>query len=516
MAEKSPKDTSATRPLPPTDRKSVESGLITKGAVAEARRPETSVEESLNFQMDTIGSATLRKGCTMIGTSLGGLILGMHYFVDSLHAGAHTQLIVVSGTTASYLTEDGTGWTQIRTGLTANSKARFSTYLDFVFMVNGTETTMVWNGDTSGSFSAGGNASGAPIGQFIENFRSRMWIGGNPTYPDRLYYSSIPSSITTPVISWNTDPTTGQWIDISPSDGDTMTALQRYKNKMIVFKTNRLYRVFDIGQVDPDPYYSVGTSSAESVVETKTGIFFHHSSGFYQYNVYDVVQEISGPLRKDIMQAIPASSYTSITGWIEADQDHVCWSVGNVTVRGVTYNNLVLRYTISTMVWTHYTYPTQFLSSIRRQPLFADSTAQYTVTGDNAGNVLKMNVGKTDVGSDQSAKNIVYSIIHKWETLDDLLSTRKTVMTANFSHYGGTGSIVSYQTEQQDPDDLGNWTAKLGTPSQLKTTNTGFNSMNIKARKFRFRIFGQSSGDPFIYNGYEIIDALSEFIQFDN
>lgn len=510
---KPPKDTSAIQSLPPVDRKSLESGLITKGAVAEARRPETSAEELLNFHCDTIGAATLRPGQTAIGPSLGSAILGMHYFVDSLHAGSHTQLVVVNGTNASYLS--ASSWVPIRMGLTAGAKARFSTYLDFMFMVNGSDATSVWNGDPAGGFVTSGNASSAPIGSYIENFRSRMWIAGNSTYPDRLYYSSIPSSITLPVITWNTDPTTGQWIDISPSDGDTTTALQRFKNTMLVFKTNRLYRVFDIGQVDPDPYYSVGTSSAESVVETKTGIFFHHSSGFYQYNVYGVVQEISGPLRKDIMQAIPPTSYSSVTGWIEADQDHVCWSVGTVTVRGITYTNLVLRYTISTMVWTHYNYPTQMLSSVRRQPLYTDSISQYAVTGDNAGNVLKVNVGKQDVGADGSAKPIPYSIIHKWETLDGLLSTRKNVMTANFSHYGGTGSTVAYQTEEQDPDDLNNWKQPVGQPSQFRQINTGFNSMNIKARKFRFRIFGESTGDPFVYNGYEIIDAQAEFIQFE-
>lgn len=514
MAEKPPKDTSAAKPLPPIDRKSVESGLITKNAVSESRRPETSVEESLNFHFDTIGSATLRKGTTIIGGQLGAPITGIHYFVDSLHAGARTQLVVASSTNLSYLS--GTTWVPIRMGLTIGSKARFSTYLDYMFMVNGTESTAVWDGNTAGGFTTGGNASGAPTGQYIENFRSRMWIAGNATYPDRLYYSSIPSSVVTPIITWSTDPATGLWIDISPSDGDTITALQRFKNKMIVFKTNRIYRVFDIGQVDPDPYYSVGTSSAESVVETKSGVFFHHSSGFYQYNVYDVVQEISGPLRKDIMQAIPSSSYGSVVGWLEADGDHVCWSVGTVVVNGVTFTNLVLRYTISTMVWTHYTYPTQASTSIRRQPLYTDSTSQYTVVADSSGNVLKMNIGKQDTGSNAQAVAIPYSIIHKWETLDGLLSTRKIVMTANFSHYGGTGTIVAFQTEAQDPDDLGNWEQKVGQPSVLKQINTGFNTMNIKARKFRFRLFGTSTGDPFLYNGYEIIEAINELLQFEN
>ncbi len=506
MADKGQKDTSAIPALPPLVRKSMESGLITKGAVSENRRPETSVEESINFDFDTIGAATLRKGITALGNNLGSAILGMHYFVDTVNSGAYTQLVVASGGGVFYLT--GGSYSTIRTGMTPGSKARFSTYLDFIFMVNGTQSTAVWNGNPASSFSTAGNAQNAPTGTLIENFRGRMWIAGNFTFPDRLYYSSVPTAVGTPVVTWDTNVATGQWIDISPSDGDQITGMQRYKSTMLVFKTNRIYRVFDIGQTDADPQYNVGTSSNESIVETKAGVFFHHASGFYQYNAYGQIQEISRPLQIDIIKQIPTSSYSSVTGWLEPDGDHICWAVGTVVVRGITYTNLVLRYTISTMVWTHRTYPYQFVGSIRRQPLYNDGTTQYALVGDTLGNVFETNTGKTDNGI-----AIPYSLIHRWENIDGLLSTRKTIMTVNFSHYGGAGSEISYQTEAQDPDDLNNWTHPVG---QLQTSNTGFNSVNIKARKMRFRISGQSIGESFSYLGYEMIDVLSEFIQFFN
>ena len=481
----------------------MKSGLITPGAVSEHERPGTSVVESLNFHFDAIGSATLRKGQTALGNALSGNILGLHYHVDTVTPDTYTQTLAVNDTTCYYLSS-GT-WTSKRTGLTSGSKARFCDFLNFVFMVNGTEATAVWDGNPSNSFITTGNASSAPTGKFVENFRSRVWIGGNATYPDRLYYSSIPSSVTTPVVSWNTDVATGQWIDISPSDGDRMTGLQRYRNAMLVFKTNRLYRVFDIGQVDPDPYYAVGTSSQESVLETKAGVFFHHATGIYQYNIYGVVQEVSRPVI-DIIRAVPTSYYASVAGWVEADGDRICWCVGNVTVNGVAYQNLVIRYTISTQVWTHYSYPTPILCAIRRQPLYTDGTTQYPIVGDNSGNVIKMNLGTTDLG-----KPIVYSMTHKWDTIDGLLSTRKNCMVGNFLHYGGAEGQVAYQTEDDDPDNLGDWTKKIG---ELKTINTGFNTMNIKARKLRLRVFGQSTGQPFVYNGYEMLDVTNEFIQF--
>ena len=505
--EKPPKDSSARPPLPPVSRKTMKSGLINQGAVGENERPASSVMESINMHFDAIGTATMRKGSTVLGSGLDASpLLGLHYFNDTVGLPTYSQLVAVTGTTVWYLSS-GT-WTSIRTGLTASQKARFTTYLNMMFMVNGTEATEVWDGNPGGSgFVNTGNASGAPIGSYIENFISRIWIAGNATYPDRLYYSSVPSAASTPVVSWSTDPVTGtQWIDISPSDGDTITGLQRFRQWLIIFKTNHIYRLMGIGQVDPDPYYAVGTSSQESVVETKAGVFFHHSSGIYQFNIYGIVQEVSRPVW-DIIKAIPASFYPSIVGWIEADQDHVCWEVGNVTVNGTAYTNLVIRYTISTQVWTHYQYPKQITMAIRRQPFYYDGTNQYAVAGDASGNVFELNNGLTDY----DGSPISYSLIHGWDMIDMLLSTRKIINTANFSHYHGSMSNVNYQTEEHDPDNLNDWSKRIGS---LREINTGFPSMDIKARKVRFRISGFSSGQPFIYNGYELLDVINEFYQF--
>src|ERR1035437_5460550 len=105
MAEhKQAKDTSAPPPIPPVDRKSIKAGLLNQGAVSENERPKTSVSESINMHFDAIGSATLRKGSTLLGNALTSSILGMHYHVDTVGVGSPgTQLIVVSGTIAYYL-----------------------------------------------------------------------------------------------------------------------------------------------------------------------------------------------------------------------------------------------------------------------------------------------------------------------------------------------------------------------------------------------------------------------------
>ena len=411
----------------------------------------------------------------------------------------NTQQIVVSGTNAYYLS--GSSYSSIRSGLTSGAKARFADFLNSTFMVNGKDATATWNGDITGSFSTSGNAQGAPIGKFVETFSGRVWIAGNPSYPDNLYYSTVPTLATQQSISWSTDPNTGtQYFPVSPNDGECITALKRYKNVLVVFKQNRMYKVYSPASSDSDPCYVVGTYSHESVIETKEGLFFHHSSGFYQYNVYGIVQQISIPIN-DIVFAIPASAFASVAGWVEPDGDHINWSIGTVTYGGVTYQNMVLRYRISTQVWTHRSYPVQFLCSGR----YTDGTTLRTVVGASNGNTYLYNVGTTDDGIP-----ISYSLVHRWENIDGLISTRKNIMTVGFNHYGGAGTNVSYQI-QGDP--VNDWTKRVGK-GQFDQYNTGFNSVNIKGKKIRIGISGQNIGQPIEYHGYEMIGATDELITF--
>lgn len=477
----------------PTARKQIKSGLITYGSVAENVYPDDAVLESLNFNFDTIGKMTLRKGITLLGNSLStGDILGLYNFRDS-GAGSNNQLLMVNGTTVYYLVTNT--WTSKRT-VTTGLKARFSTFIDFVFMVNGTDATAVWDGNPANSFLTTGNAASAPIGKFIENYRARMWIAGNSTYPDRLYYSSVPSAVTTPVITWDTSVTTGQWIDISPSDGENITALHRTKGALLVFKNNHLYRVYSIDQADPDPQFNVGTYSQESVVETKNGVYFHHPTGFYRYD--GNVTEVSRPII-DIVRAITLANYSKISGYVEADGDHVCWSVGNCTVNGVVYTNLVVRYTISTQVWTHYSYPSFFLVGTS----YNNGTNVVTVVGDNSGNVFTTESGLTDNGSE-----IMYSIMHPLDDIDGSHATLKIVNKMFFMHSGMTGANINYQT----PEDLLNdFTKKVG---QMKSSETGFSNLALKGRKIRIKISGSSKGEPVSYEGMQFVEGTTAPINF--
>ena len=483
--------------MPKLDQQSylnLQSGLITAGAISEYRTPLDAVTESLNFKFNTIGSATLREGTTRLGNQLSGDILGLYEFRDD-GDGSNNQIVAVNGTTLYYL--DGTTWTSQLTGLTSGAKARFTTFLDFLWLVNGSDSTKIWNGNPATAFVATGNASGAPTGKFIDNFRARVWIAGSDTYPDRVWFSSLPSAVTTPIVTWDTSVTTGDWIDISPSDGENITGVKRSRRALLVFKNNHIYPIYSVAQTEADPITAVGTYSNESIVEAKNGTYFHHPSGFYRFNIGSEPEEISKPI-VDIIKNISASNYNDVCGWLETGGDDIVWAVGNVTIGGTTYNNLECRYTISTQTWTHYEKPTQALVRSR----YNDGTTLYQLIGDDDGNILKVDTGTTDNGTP-----ISYSLIHRFYQIDGLNSTRKNITKLQFAHKGGTGSNVSWQNEEFIENE---WKPLL----QLGLSDTGTNNANIRGRKCRFRISGTSTGESFSYYGFEVLEGNNELIVF--
>jgi len=458
-------------------------GLITSGAVSSSQMPLSVVSESMNFDFDCIGSCKLRKGSTLLGSQIasGTDILGLFEFRDS-GAGTNNQIITVNGTTVYYLS--GGTWTSKRSVTTGN-KAEFTTFLDYVFMVNGVDSTMTWNGDSGTNFGYT-NATDSPVGHYIENFRSRVWIANNT---DRVYYSSLPSTATPPAITWDT---TNDYIDVSPQDGDNTQKLKRYKNALLLFKRNHIYRIYSINETEPDPKISVGTYSGRSVTEAVDGIYFHHPSGIYRYSEGGI-SCISQPII-DFIENITVANYSKVVGW--EDGNHVYFSVGNVTISNVTYTNVVLRYTISSRVWTFRSYPTQFLATSQ----YNDGTTIYNVCGDDDGNVLKLDTNNTD-----NNNAIFYSLITRWYTFDGLFSTRKHINKMSTIHKNGEGSSVTFQV---DDDNENKWRNLF----QITEKNPTPKTVDIKGQKIRFRIQGSSVGESFELGGLELLEITSELI----
>lgn len=473
-------------PYQPISLRTFHNGLIQESVVDEFMLPEGTVSTVKNLNFDTIGAAKVRPGITTLGNDMGSnTIVGLHQFLDE-GAGSDDRLIAVHGTVAYYL--NGATWTNKRTGLTANAKARFTNFVDSVFMVNGNDAMNSWDGGSATSFGTT-NCVAAPAARFIDNFRTRLWAANTAANPSRLWYSSVADL--SGGILWSGDDY--GYIDISPGDGEDITGIQKFSQFLLVFKKNYTYRVYSKNDTEPDPYIFVGTYSQESVQLAKDGVYWHHPSGIYRLRRGDgYPHEISKPITGYI-EAVDRSYYDDVSSW--DDDDHVYFAIGSVTVDGKTINNCVLRWTISTEVWTVYSYATELMVGAR----YDDGSDILTVVGDTSGKVYKLNTGTTD-----NTVAINYTLETPPYTFTGLRSDTKIINQLSALHSGNPGADIFYRPDNQD-DPL-----PIGS---LEKETTTFSDLELEGKKIRFSVNGVSDDGSFELNGFEITKWLTKGIE---
>lgn len=471
--------------LPPLFINDFINGVVHENVVSEAKAPRNSVNEAINVHFDTMGAVTSRYGTTLLGNqiSAGTDILGLHQFLDE-GIGTDDTLVAVNGTGVYWL--DGTTWT-LKRSVTAGYKARFTNFLDRMMMVNGIDATQGWDGASTSSFGTT-NLADAPVGYYIDNYRSRVWIGNTQANPSRVYYSSVASS--TGTITWDQAL---QFIDVSPGDGEDITGIKRSPRALLIFKPGHMYRIFSINDADPDPQINVGTYSNESVVEAKDGVYFFdwNNAAIHKYDGGAPI-EVSKPI-KPYLEAVTLANRDDVCGW--ADTDHVYESIGDVTVNGVTIGNAVVRYTISTETWTIYSYPTQILCAHS----YDDGLTREPIVGDSDGNILRFNNGITDNGSP-----IVVSMVTRWNNLSGVLSWIDTITKMAAMHRNAQGIRCEYQVDSYGRES--EWKS-MGIITKAPTTEF---EKEISGNKVRFRVSGSLSGQPLVFEGFEVIDSFTD------
>ena len=326
-------------------------GVIRSSQLSDTVCPENSVQLAINMHFERIGSMTTRLGIATYATTLGGSVTAFGSL--NILGGAKRLFGQVAKDISVW---NGSTWTSVRTA-TVTTKARFSQFLNRTWMVNGNagDVPKTSNG---GAFDTTDVPATFPKADFISaGFDGRVWVAD--ASKDILYYTDIVQSTdgTTYVTPLTFDITTNFLAKFSPQDGESITGLFRVPKALLLFKQNHIYRIYgigsdNVGNVDPYPAYNVGTFSQESIVQGKDGIYFHHSSGFYRFAYNSQPTEISRRVN-DFIKAIPRTAYENVVGVYDG-ADAVKWSVGPLTVEGVTYTNCQMRYTLSTQVWTIY------------------------------------------------------------------------------------------------------------------------------------------------------------------
>ncbi len=381
-------------------------------------------------------------------------------------------------------------WTTRRSGLAEVSKPRFSQFLNYIWMVNGNQ----FLGGDPVATSNGGNFGtdlvpvGFPPGDFIHaGFEGRVWVV-NKTL-GTVYYTDIVQFTPPSTYSLTYNSEVNFITNLSPQTGQSITAIYRVPRALLVFTEDTITRIYGATSVDAYPAYNVGTFSQESIIETKTGIFFHHSSGFYQFDYGSQPVEISRRI-VDFVKAIPRENYEDITGVYDGF-DAVEWSVGSVTVEGVTFESCVLRYTISTQVWTIYDYVG---NDITAMIYYDDGVNLNHLMGTETGLTGAMDTGTTDFN-----EPFYYDYIDRWRSFTEMYYKDKSISGFNVYSENAAGTNLMYQIQKSRP----NVWKSLGTVDERNNClfpNADTEDFDV----LRLRLSGTTKGPVIVIHGIEI------------
>lgn len=454
------------------------------------------VKIGLNVDFDVeIGSAVTRLGTGIIGSQLvdNMSILGLQDFRDA-DGSNHALLAAInaSGGATSVVYKVGTG--TIVTGLTASKKMRFVTFLDSILMINGADAERSYDGvsviTTGGAFDLA-NVPGSNLCNLGLEWLSRVYLAGDTANPDRLYYSSTPVS---GAISW----TSGNgYIDIEPEDGaGGIKGLGKVPGFLLVFKERSMTR-WNFDSAFPESLIDLGTPSHESVISAG-GIcaFFSASSrdtrGFYITNG-DRPTPISHDRLRNIkkwVDAIPVASEANVAGW--GTSRYFAWSVGDLTVDGVAYTNVVLRWNRILDQWSVRSYPSEFkvFSS------YVDGSGNNTIVGgDDDGQIIELD--KSGTYTDYNAQPIQFHVEYHEENFG--FNQTKSI---------GKQFVVNSKNMKGARFEIDTEEKKYHIGQVDKRISVLDSDQDIKDNLFRFSIKGTVSGAQGVLKEIEIPDVV--------
>jgi hypothetical protein len=198
--------------------------------------------------------------------------------------------------------------------------------------------------------------------------------------------------LTAGVISWGTGDAGS--VEIEPEDnGGEATGIGKVPGYILLFKRRSTHR-FNFNSAFPESLVQIGAYSQESIVNAGGLCAFYSDSnenakGFYITDggrPIPVSHDSNRPIKKWV-DAISSSAV--VAGW--GTERYFAWSVGDLTVDGETYTNVVLKYNRILNQWTLRTYPTQF-------SVFASYVAggvHSVLGGDDDGNVIHIDKAGT-------------------------------------------------------------------------------------------------------------------------
>jgi hypothetical protein len=297
------------------------------------------------------------------------------------------------------------------------------------------------------------------------------------------------STVSGPFITWNTDPTDGDWIDVDPDSGGIITGFANASTLTLVFKNNAFYRLNAIAKtIDAENIFNVGAVSQEAICSVLGLTYFYSGNGIYstdstfpimisRLGVQDFVDAISNPLQ--------------VYSW--DDGFSVYFSIGNITLNygpndSRTYQNVVLKYSPRDQNWSIFSYNVQ----LGQMADYSVSSTQMYVAEFDGNMAVMQNSSNIDDGDIA----IIYSLETQELEVGDRSHTKKiSDKIVVFTRDGNEGSFLVKCND-------GNFvSAKMTLENRV---NVGTNSIDFEGEFFTFRWQGEASYNRPVFQGYSL------------
>lgn len=261
-----------------------------------------------NWIIRDVGELVMRDGLTARGTSPSATNLGAA--VLNRASGTKMLLRVVNGagnSTKFQHSANGTTWTDVTSGgsRTSDLPWKFVQANDFIYGVNGTDTPIKYDGSTIST------VVGIPNGTAIEWWKNFLWIFGNATFKDRLYFSDA----ATPETFGGSSFVNVNLGDVSQGVGLRGTAgasgrLYIGKQRSVWYLTGTSSSDFAIAPLT----YEHGVASHESMIQVKNDIWCIDLEGNVR-GLYRSTEDnpFTANRSKDIVNTIAGLTKSSIT-----------------------------------------------------------------------------------------------------------------------------------------------------------------------------------------------------------
>lgn len=323
-----------------------------------------------DIQFVESGCPAKRNGYTAVGTGLVANPKGLaSYYPNS----TNHYLLTVDGTGLKYL--NGSAWTAI-TGIT------FTTALNTIF-VQARGDMYIWNGTDSGAKLTSSLTLTRPTTTVSAAFGifyvGRQIVAGTATNPNRLYISNATDASDFTVATGGTAPqpdnstdapgasvfagtpgfSEANIIDIAKDDGDKITGLGKYQEKLIIFKERAIYQMtFDATSGAPTVIQlngSIGCVSHRSIENVEDDVYFLSRGGYYtlgnqpNYGLFIRTKELSIRIHPIIETITPANLSNTASMY----SNFIFYS--SVSTGGTTTNNTTLTYDKRFDAWSRWT-----------------------------------------------------------------------------------------------------------------------------------------------------------------